>query len=396
VNAPTSPRVVRRLSRRLVGLSLVHVVDDLYMGAVPALVPFLVEQRHYSYLAAAGVTLSATLLSSVLQPLFGLLADRHDLRWLAGVGVIIAGAGFSAAGLWDNYWISCAAVGISGIGVAAYHPEAARAARAAATGGAAGMSIFSVGGNIGTAIAPVIVAPVLATTGLFGTSMIGLPGVVVGIGFALYCLYSRSERAGRNRSVPEGAHNDWRSFRWLFGVVICRSITYYGLSAFIVLFVTGRFGAGVVVGAAVLTTITAVGAAATVTGGYLADRWGRVKVMRIGYAIGIPGLLITVYSQSVLMAFLGAAIVGVSIFLPFSIHVTLGQEYLPTRVGTASGATLGLSITIGGLATPALGAIADHTGLQAAIGLLLLFPITALGCSLRLHDPRSPQVALLR
>jgi MFS transporter, FSR family, fosmidomycin resistance protein len=380
-----------QLSKRLVALSFIHVVDDLYMGAVPALIPFLVGERHYSYVAATGITLAATFLSSVLQPMFGLLADKHNIRWLSGLGVLVAGTGFGAAGLWDSYWVSWAAVAVSGIGVAAYHPEAARAARQAASGTARGMSMFSVGGNIGTAIGPVIVAPVLAVTGLYGTYLIGIPGAVVGIGFALYCLRV-SGRPAAKRSTGKAdvsRADDWRSFRWLVGVVICRSVLYYGLSAFIVLFVTQRFGVPVVVGATVLTTVTAVGAAATVAGGFLADRWGRVRTIRLGYALGVPGLLIIIFSNSLVLAFIGAGVVGISIFLPFAIHVTLGQEYLASRVGTASGMTLGLSITVGGLVSPLLGLLADAASVRAVIAALLAFPVIALLCSFWLHDPRA-------
>ncbi|MFD3704508.1 ATP phosphoribosyltransferase regulatory subunit [Nocardia sp. NPDC058658] len=55
-------------------------------------------------------------------------------------------------------------------------------------------------------------------------------------------------------------------------------------------------------------------------------------------------------------------------------HVTLGQDYLPSRVGTASGITLGLAVSIGGLATPLIGGIADATSLRTALTPLILMP----------------------
>ena len=53
--------------------------------------------------------------------------------------------------------------------------------------------------------------------------------------------------------------------------------------------------------------------------------------------------------------------------IPFSLHVTLGQDFLPGRVGTAGGMTLGLAVSIGGVATPVLGTIAEHTSLRVAL-----------------------------
>jgi FSR family fosmidomycin resistance protein-like MFS transporter len=47
--------------------------------------------------------------------------------------------------------------------------------------------------------------------------------------------------------------------------------------------------------------------------------------------------------------------------------VVLGQEFLPNRVGLASGVTLGLAVSLGGGLSPVLGAIADAHGVAASI-----------------------------
>jgi len=60
---------------RLAFLTSTHVVDDLYQGAIPALLPFLALERHYSYTGLTGITLAATFLASVVQPGFGALTD---------------------------------------------------------------------------------------------------------------------------------------------------------------------------------------------------------------------------------------------------------------------------------------------------------------------------------
>ena len=131
-----------------------HAVDDIYQGAVPALLPFFIAGRHYSYAAATGLTFAATVLSSVIQPLFGVLTDRHNLRWLVPAGLTVAGAGIGLSGLAASYLLTWLAIALSGVGVAAFHPEAARAARAASGDSQQAMSVFSVGGNAGFAVGP--------------------------------------------------------------------------------------------------------------------------------------------------------------------------------------------------------------------------------------------------
>lgn len=115
-------------------MSAGHACVDVYQGAVAALVPFFVAERAYSYAAASGIVLAASLLSSVAQPLFGVLTDRFAMPWLLPLAAAASGAGIAVSGIGGSYPLTLAAVAVSGLGVAAYHPEAARAARAASDG----------------------------------------------------------------------------------------------------------------------------------------------------------------------------------------------------------------------------------------------------------------------
>src|SRR5580693_475786 len=180
------PVIARADRTRLAFLTSTHVVDDLYQGAVPALLPFLALERHYSYIGLTGITLAATFLASVVQPGFGARTDRYrNLGWLVAAGLLVAGLGIGLSGLGDNYLITWLAVAASGIGVAAYHPEATRTARGLAGDSTQAMSWFSVGGNLGIALGPVIVTSVLLATRLPGTPLLALPAVVMAVVLAV-------------------------------------------------------------------------------------------------------------------------------------------------------------------------------------------------------------------
>ena len=380
----------RVVDRRGLGvLTVSHVVDDLYQGAVPALLPFLVVERGYSYAAATGITLAATVLSSVVQPAFGVLIDRRPLPWLTPVGLLVAGVGIGLAGVGDSYWWTWAAVALSGLGVAAYHPAAARAARAAAGASAQGMSWFAVGGNAGLALGPVLVTPVLLAYGVAGTPLLALPAVVTAA--VLLALHRRAgvvaRRAAAAGRVRGAAADDWRSFGWLTVLVVLRSVGYFGVSSLLALYVMDRFGVSQATGAAVLTTFLAVGALGTLLGGWAADRYGRLIAVRIGYALCLPALALLLAAPGPPAAVAAAVLLGLGLYLPFSVQTTLGQEYLPNRIGTASGVTLGLAVSAGGAVTPALGALADAHGLSWVLITVFALPIAALLVSLRLRDP---------
>ncbi|MDT0543017.1 MULTISPECIES: MFS transporter [Streptomyces] len=351
-------------------MAIGHATVDFYQGAVPTLVPFLVAERHYGYVAASGIVLAATLLSSIVQPLFGALTDRWTMPWLIPASSLGAGLGIALSGPGDSYLLTWLAVALSGIGVAAYHPESARLARTASRGSHVAMGWYSLGGNIGFALAPVAVAPVLSTGGLGASPWLVAPAVA-GVVLTASVIRSLARRAAAEQAAARGAgRDDWPVFLRLSAIIVCRSIVFVGLSAFIALYAQERVPGGSATGSAALFTLFAGGAVGTVLGGPLAARWGRVRTLRIAYGAAVPAVAGLVFVPGpALYAF--AALTAAALYVPFSLHVTLGQDYLPNRIGTASGVTLGLAVSVGGVASPGIGALADAAGLRTALAPLI-------------------------
>ena len=366
-----------------------HAVDDMYQGAVPALLPFFVADRHYSYAAAAGLMFALTAMSSVIQPVFGALTDRLHLFWLVPVGLTVAGVGVGLSGLTQSYPLTFLAIAVAGVGVAAFHPEAARAARAASVDSQQAMSVFSVGGNVGYAIGPMFVFAVLFfVPGTGGTVFLAVPALITGA--AVFVVLRRHPEPHRERHVsgqrPQ-LSDDWRGFIGLTSVVMLRSVVYFGLTSLVALYVGTSLRGGKGLGEAALTTMVGFGAIGTITGGRLADRFGRLPVTRVSLAASIVSLL-AVALTPLPWVFLPVGVTGFVLFQSFSLTVTLGQDYLPTRIGTSSGVTLGLAISVGGLVAPGLGALADATSLRVSILVLLAFLPAGLAIAWRLRDPR--------
>jgi MFS transporter, FSR family, fosmidomycin resistance protein len=378
-------------------LGTTHAIDDLYQGAVPALLPFLAIERHYTYAGLTGLTLAATFLSSAVQPAFGVLTDRRRMGWLIAAGLLVAGIGVGLSGLGDSYLITWLAICVSGIGVAAYHPEATRTARGVAGDSTQAMSWFSVGGNIGIALGPVLVTPVLLVTGLRGTPLLALPAAAMAALLAIRRPWRRAQAAGRRGRSGDGdgadgadrpRRDDWRSFARLTAVVVTRSIVYFGVASLLALFVIRRFHEPTAAGSAALTAFVAAGAVGSLTGGWLADRWRRLATIRLGYAGALPALLLVAAAPDVFVAFGAAIACGLFLYLPFAVQVTLGQDYLPNRIGTASGVTLGLAMSIGGLAAPLFGVLADSQGPAVSLAVLAALPVLSLALAGRLREPR--------
>lgn len=355
-------------------LSLSHACVDVYQGAVAALVPFFVAERGYGYAAASGIVLAASLLSSIAQPVFGVLTDRRAVPWLLPVSTALAGIGIALSGVGDSYAVTLLVVAVAGIGVAAYHPESARLARQASGGSHTAMGWFSLGGNLGFAGAPLIVTAVVAGGGLHHTPVLVVPAVA-GVLLCLPVLRMLGRPAGA-ATTAEAGRDDLRSFAVLSAAVVCRSVVFIGLGTFVALYARQRTGGGPTAGALALFLLYLGGAVGTVIGGRLADRWDRVTVVRWSYLLTVAAVAgVVLIPGPALYVFV--ALTSAGLYVPFSLQVTLGQDYLPSRVGTASGITLGLTISVGGLASPLIGALADATSLRTALLPLIALPALA-------------------
>ncbi len=376
---------------RLLGtLLLGHLTTDVGQGMLPALLPFFIADRGLSYAAAGGLVLAATVASSVVQPLFGYFADRRPSPWLVPAGVAASGIGIGLAGVAPTYALIAAAVAFHGLGVAAFHPEGARsAALASGERRATGMSIFSTGGNLGIASGPLIITPLVLAFGLKASLIPVLPVLLVAafLSMQLRQLAVPRPEAGA-RPAASSEPDRWGPFSRLVVVVMSRSVIYTGISAFLPLFFAGVLGTSKARGAAALSILLGTGVVGTLLGGRLADRFGRRIVLLVSMTALGPLLYALASARDPRVATALLVPAALALYLPFSVLVVMGQEYLPNRVGTASGVTLGLAVTAGGLAAPLLGLVADRWGLAAPLLVVSALPLLAVAVTLTLPDSR--------
>lgn len=372
-------------------LTTAHVLNDANQSVVPALVAFLVAHGGLSLAAAASLVLAMNLSSSIVQPLFGWLSDKHEMPWVVPAALVVASGGTAAIGWMPSLpWMMVAAL-IAGIGVAAFHPDGARAARhfSGANRGM-GMGLFSVGGYGGFALGPILVTPLLVGFGLRGTAWVIVPGAVMAV--VLLCNLGRFERARRRahaRRERDGA-DDWRGFALLSFVVALRSTIFFAGVTFLAVFTQAVTGTSPVHGSVVLDAMLITGIAGTLLGGHLADRHDRRRILSISLAISVAGALALAlagaYAPSFALLVVVAAVFGFGVSLSAGVIVVLGQEYLPQRVGIASGMTLGLAVTLGGIAAPLFGWLGDHRGTVAIF--IAVAIIATIGGTLSLFLPQ--------
>ena len=364
-----------------------HAVDDLYQGLVPAAVPYFVLERHYSYAAASGLALAATLGSALPQMLIGFLADRHPLRWMAPLGLLLAGAGAGLSGLASPYPAVFALLLLSGLGVAMFHPCAGRDARRAAQDSATAMSYFAAGGSTGFFLAPALATSALDAWGLHATVLFIPPAMLMA--FILIGHQRRTVRRTNSDRDRPGIDRR-RMFAVLTAVEVTRSCISFGINTFVSLYWIRHLGASSGLGGAALTLELAGGIFGTLTGGRISDRIGAVRTVQLGNLLLIPAFAALLLCPNRYAALPLILTVGLLTGIPFAVLIKLGQDYLPTRPGTAAGVTLGLAVSVGGLFQPVLGIIADHHGPQGAFTVLATIPLIAIVLATKLKQPVAP------
>ena len=374
-------------------LSAGHLFTDLNQGAVAALVPFFVSERGLSLAAAGSLVLAATLSSSIVQPLFGLFSDKKPIPSLMPLGVLFGGVGVALAGVAPSFpWIFLCVV-ISGLGVAAFHPESARFANyVSGSRRARGMSFFSVGGNAGFALGPVLATPLVLVFGLPGTLFLALPALIMGLvlfrELPRLLSFSPDGVGSEEKGKPVTAPDLWLPFSLMVGVVTVRSFVYFGLVTFVASYYIRDLGTSPGLANAALAVMLFAGAAGTLALGTVADRFGRRTVLAATMLVLAP-LLYGFTLSGPLVGMLFLALIGAFTIGTFGVTVVLGQEYLPGRIGVAAGITMGLSIGLGGVGAPLFGAFADANGLPALM--LVLVALPPLGLALSLALPRNPR-----
>lgn len=365
----------------MAALSSGHLATDLAQGSLAALLPFLVARFDLSYFLAAALVLAATISSSIVQPLFGIVSDARGGFWLLPAGVAVAGIGMALASVAPSYPLVALCVLLAGLGVAAYHPEGSKyASYVSGRRRASGMAFFSIGGNLGFALGPLLASTAVLAVGLDGGLVLAVPGLVLaGVLVAarahLTSFVPSVERRAETRNAPSRPGG----LALLLGVIALRSVAHMGLFTFVPLWEVSR-GNGEAHGTRLLSLFLFAGALGTVAGGPLADRFGRRPVLRWSFVVAAPLILLYVLTGGLLggaaLVLAGAAVIGT-----FSVSLVMSQEYMPNRVGMASGLSIGFAIGLGGVAALVLGAVADAIGLQAALlgtvaGPVLAFALT--------------------
>ncbi len=357
---------------KLFSLSLAHGLNDWYSNYMQTLLPFLVAAG-FSISKSAVLISAFTISSSILQPFFAYLVDKKNKRWMVYAGTIWMGTLLSLIGLIENYALMFLTVTLAGFGTAAFHPQAS-AMVTAISGNKKGLyqSIFVTAGNIGLAFTPLIIVPFVKKFGLKTTPLFIIPALLVGLLLWITSPKMEVKKTPVDHSTMKSLKENWKSLAKIVITVSMRSLAFFGLISFLPLYLKGK-DISITVSSHLLFIMLFSGAIGGLIGGHLSDKIGRKPVIAYSLMLATPffcGFLLT----GGILSTLFLALAGMALLASFSVTVVSAQEILTKSQAMASGLMLGFGIGIGGLGVSLIGLLAEHTGLNYAVYLLVILP----------------------
>lgn len=356
-----------------------HVWVDTSQGILPVMLVRLKEVFDLSYFQVGLVTAVLNITSSVIQPVFGYVADRFRVGWFVPVGILWTALAMGLLGWSPNYPIAVLLVGLAGLGTAAFHPRAMMAVSlVSGTRRGLGVAIFATGGNLGFAMGPSMGSFLLLGFGMHATLGLLGPGILLVLIILCYPgdflkRESPAKQGGRKSKAGEAHPIPWVPLAGLCLIVTLRSWVYSSFITYLPLFLGSR-GFSLQTGSLVLTVFLACGAAGGLYGGHISDRFGRRRVI-VGSMLLYPALASLFMISEGPWQWVLAGAAGAAILSSFSVTLVLAQDLLPQYLGLASGLIMGLGFGTGGLGVALSGYLADRVGLEGAMWALSVVPV---------------------
>ena len=374
-------------------ISVSHFLNDSIQSLMLAVYPLFKSNFDLSFAQIGLITLAYQLTASIIQPLVGRFTDRHPMPYSLPFGMLFTFGGLLLLSVAPNYEVLLLAAALVGLGSSVFHPESSRVARMA-SGGRHGLaqSIFQVGGNVGSAVGPLLAAFIVMPNGQHSLSWFSLTALLAIVILSFVGRwYQRQHRQPKRPTAkivapllpPKLVR---RSIIILVVLMFSKFLYLTSISSYLIFYLMQRFHIVTQEAQMHLFIFLAAVAAGTLMGGPIGDRIGRKKVIWVSLLGIAPFTLALPYVGLTLSAIL-TMIIGFLLASAFPAIVVYAQELVPGKVGTVSGLFFGLAFGLGGVGAALLGELADVWGIQVVYQICAFLPLLGVLAGFLPHIP---------
>lgn len=371
----------------ILALSFSHLLNDTIQSLLPAIYPMLKTNYSLTFAQIGLITFTFQGTASLLQPLVGFYTDRKPKPFSLAVGMGITLVGLILLSRATHYGVVLISAALVGTGSSIFHPEASRIAHLAA-GRRHGFSqsLFQVGGNLGSSLGPLAAAAVIIPRGqssvIWFTALAGLGIVVLAQVGAWYRRHLADPVRVANHRKNKGAAPLARkqvafSLAILIALIFSKYFYLVSLTNYYTFYLIERFHVSISSAQVLLFVFLFAVAAGTILGGPLGDRFGRKYVIWFSI-LGVAPFSLVLPHVGLLATVLLTVVIGVVLASAFSAILVYAQELVPGKVGLIAGLFFGLAFGMSGIASAALGKLADHTSIEHVFFLCGFLPLIGL------------------
>jgi FSR family fosmidomycin resistance protein-like MFS transporter len=365
-------------------LSVCHLLNDMIQSLLPAIYPLLKDSFRLDFGQIGLITLTFQITASLLQPFVGIYTDKKPMPYSLAIGM-----GFTLSGLLllahaSTFPMLLLAAGLIGSGSSVFHPESSRVARMA-SGGRHGLaqSLFQVGGNVGSAIGPLLAAFIVmprgqGSVGWFAIAALTAIVLLVRIG-GWYRAHVPTHRTPRTSAGASALPRRTIVVTMtILGLLIFSKYFYLAsLSSYFTFYLMQKFQLSAQSAQLHLFVFLGAVAAGTLAGGPIGDRIGR-KYVIWGSILGVLPFTLLLPHANLFWTTLLTIVIGLVLASSFSAIIVYAQELVPGRTGVIAGLFFGFAFGMGGLGAAVLGELADHIGIEAVYGICAFLPAIGL------------------
>jgi MFS transporter, FSR family, fosmidomycin resistance protein len=386
--------MIRSIPKHVWLIALGHGITDLAPGALYVALPFFKVKLGLTYAEVSAIVLMQNITSSLSQPFFGYYCDRTPRAWLMPVGCVLCGAAMLASVLASHYYLVLLFTALSGLGNAAFHPEAAKMVnRLSGKSIGKGASLFGIWGSAGAALGSILMTVLLSRDTGASLYFFIVPFLVSGtvLAYVAVSLPPIPTVCSDIMSKLKDSCN-WSVF-FLLGMVAARATVSSGISTFVPLYYVSYLHGSPLYASSLLTVYIASGACGTMLGGIMSDKYGSKSVMI--YSILPLSLLLYLFRfAGDIWPFVILAVVSMLLAATFTSSLVLIQKMMPGNVGMASGLNLGFSVGLGTMGVLVLGKVADLWNISMIFDILAFLPIIAFILTLFIHEPQRKEALI--
>ena len=338
---------------------------------LPSIYPMLKQTFGLSFRQIGLITLVSQITASLLQPAIGVYTDKRPQPQSLAVGMTFTLIGMILLGFGPSFSAILAAAALIGLGSAVFHPESSRIARLA-SGGRHGFAqaFFQVGGNVGSAVGPLLAALLVLPYGqraIAWFSLAALLGIVflwnVGNWYKQTGLFASTAGSAPIVRTSLSGGQIRVALALLIGLIFSKYIYLASFGSYYTFYLMSRFNLSVRSAQIHLFLFLGAVAAGTIVGGPIGDRFGRRRVILASILGVLPFSLALPYVDLFWTRVL-SVVIGLILASAFSAIVVYAQELVPGRVGTISGLFFGFAFGTAGIGAAVLGELADRTSIS--------------------------------